>query len=262
MKFRDQMGNTIVLPEYPKRIISLVPSLTELLFDLGLDREIIGITDYCVLPKDKVKNRVKIGGPKHFDFPVIDALKPDLLIGNMEENYRAGILRLQEKYPVWMSDITTLTDMLEAINGIGAITGCEEKAKWINREISDRMNRLPRFKPLKAAYLIWKDPLMAAGGSTFINGMMEMCGFVNIFSAHNRYPVIEKGDLASAEIILLSSEPYPFSASDRERFLQEFPQIDVEIVDAMMFSWYGSHILYSADYFAKLRKIIDKKRGI
>jgi len=210
MKFRDQMGNTIVLPEYPKRIISLVPSLTELLFDLGLDREIIGITDYCVLPKDKVKNRVKIGGPKHFDFPVIDALKPDLLIGNMEENYRAGILRLQEKYPVWMSDITTLTDMLEAINGIGAITGCEEKAKWINREISDRMNRLPRFKPLKAAYLIWKDPLMAAGGSTFINGMMEMCGFVNIFQRITVTRSLRKAILPVPRLFFFRQSPTPF----------------------------------------------------
>ena len=169
MKFRDQMGNTIVLPEYPKRIISLVPSLTELLFDLGLDEEIIGITDYCVLPKDKVKNRVKIGGPKQFDFPIIDTLKPDLLIGNMEENYQAGILHLQEKYPVWMSDITTLTDMLEAISGIGAVTGRMDEADRINREISGRMDRLPQFKPLKAAYLIWKDPLMADRKSTRLN---------------------------------------------------------------------------------------------
>ena len=261
MKFRDQMGNTIVLPEYPKRIISLVPSLTELLFDLGLDEEIIGITDYCVLPKDKVKNRVKIGGPKHFDFPIIDALKPDLLIGNMEENYLAGILRLQEKYPVWMSDITTLTDMLEAISGIGAVTGRMDEADRINREISGRMDRLPQFKPLKAAYLIWKDPLMAAGGNTFINEMMKRCGFINIFSDLKRYPVIQLNELSDAEIILLSSEPYPFSPPDREYFMQEFPRIDVVIVDATMFSWYGSHILYSADYFTKLRNTIDTRPG-
>ncbi len=257
MKFRDQMGNTIVLPEYPKRIISLVPSLTELLFDLGLDEEIIGVTDFCISPENKVKNRVKIGGPKHFDFQIIDTLKPDLMIGNMEENYQAGILRLQKKYPVWMSDITTLMDMLEAISGIGAVTGRMDEADRINREISGRMDRLPRFKPLKAAYLIWKDPLMAAGGNTFINEMMKRCGFINIFSNLNRYPVIQINELSDAEIIVLSSEPYPFSTSDREYFMQEFPRIDVVIVDATMFSWYGSHILYSADYFTKLRNTLD-----
>lgn len=261
MIFSDQMGNIIDLPTDPSRIISLVPSLTELLFDLGLDEEIIGVTDYCIFPENKVKNRVKIGGPKHFNFQVINSLKPDLLIGNREENYQTGILHLQEKYPVWMSDITTLEDMQEAISGIGAVTGRMDEADKINQEISDRLNNLPQFKPLKAAYLIWKDPLMVAGGNTFINEMMKRCGFINIFSNLNRYPVIQLNDLSDAEIILLSSEPYPFSTPDREYFLQEFPRIDVAIVDATMFSWYGSHILHSADYFTKLRKTINTKPG-
>lgn len=257
MKFVDQLDNELILSAYPKRIISLVPSLTELLFELGLDKEVVGVTDYCIFPTDNVSDRPKIGGPKQFNFPLIDFLKPDLLIGNREENYQSGITRLQEKYPVWMSDIVTLEDMLKMIREIGAITGCSIKADEISEKISHSISTLPHFKPLRAAYLIWNDPLMVAAGDTFINEMMRKCGFENIFACLSRYPVIDPGELARAEIILLSTEPYPFSEKDIDHFQHKHPGSMVKIVDAAKFSWYGSHILHSADYFVQLRESID-----
>ena len=259
MEFLDQKENQLILPSYPQRIISLVPSLTELLFDLGLDNEVIGVTDYCTLPAEKVRHRTRIGSPKQFNFMIIDNLKPDLLIGNKEENYPSGIARLQEKYPVWLSDITSLEDMLQAIIGIGRITNCDENADRINQEVCESLNNLPIFKELKSAYLIWNDPLMVAGGKTFINEMMKKSGFRNIFTEKPRYPVIDLAELARADVILLSSEPFPFSQTDVLSFKQIFIQAKVEIVDAMMFSWYGSHILQSAKYFLKLRDQIDNQ---
>lgn len=260
MEFIDQLDNILILTSYPQRIISLVPSLTELLFDLGLDEEVVGVTDYCVLPSDKVSDRAKIGGPKQFNFQTIDDLKPDLLIGNREENYQSGISRLQEKYPVWMSDIVTLEDMYKMIRGIGAVTGCNTKADEISRKISQSISTLPQFKPLRAAYLIWNDPLMVAAGDTFINEMMYKCGLENIFTGLSRYPAIDPDELAGAEIILLSTEPYPFSEKDIDHFQHKYTGSMVKIVDAAKFSWYGSHILHSADYFIHFRESIDNRQ--
>ncbi len=254
MEFLDQMGNCVYLTHIPRRIISLVPSFTELLFDLGLDREVIGVTRHCVLPAEKVAGRAIIGDVKEFDFRAIENLHPDLFIGNKEENYKEGILKLAEKYPVWMSDIYTLDDALEMIRSVGRLVGRPGEAGALADEISASLNGLELTPKIKAAYLIWNDPCMAAGGSTFINDMLSRCGLENIFAGRNRYPLIAVEDLASAEVILLSSEPWTFSAAEKRAFCQKFPDKKVLEVDGLMFSWYGSRLRYSAEYFTDLHK--------
>jgi len=253
IRFTDQMGNIIQIHEYPRRIISLVPSITELLFDLGLDEEIVGITNYCTLPEDKVRNRTKVGGVKQFNFQVIEDLRPDLIIGNREENYREGIYHLQEKYPVWMSDITTIKEALGMARGVGSIVNRSVAVEDLIRETIEGLDNLPDFPPLKTAYLIWKDPLMAAAGRTFINEMLKKCGFINIFNEKTRYPEIELNELTSANTILLSSEPYPFNDSDVEFFATSFPKSIVKKIDGKIFSWYGSHMRKAPGYFVNLR---------
>jgi ABC-type Fe3+-hydroxamate transport system substrate-binding protein len=255
----DQMGNMIMLLEYPKSIISLVPSLTELLFDLGLDSEISGVTRYCILPKDKVAYRTKIGGTKKFDFDVIDRLKPDLIIGNKEENYPKGILKLHEKYPVWMSDISNVEDALQMIESVGELVNRSAEARHLINEIKSGLYNMEYYPPLKAAYLIWKNPYMTVGGDTFINDMLKRCGFVNIFESERSYPRITSDKLGEAEVILLSSEPYSFSSEDIEDLKNQYPDRDVRIVDGCIFSWYGSHLRYAAAYFKKLRDSLAKK---
>jgi len=254
MDFLDQLGNTVRLSEYPKRIISLVPSQTELLFYLGLDAEIVGVTRYCVLPEDKVGNRAIVGGTKQFNFPIIDELRPDLIIGNKEENYREGIERLQEKYPVWMSDIMTIESALQMIKSVGKLINRYKNAERLVDEIRTGLNRLEFCSPLKAAYLIWKNPYMVAAGNTFINEMLRKCGFINIFGSKNGYPKIALDELDEAEVILLSSEPYLFVGEDIENLGKRFPAQRVRFVDGAMFSWYGSRLRHAAVYFRVLRE--------
>lgn len=253
--FTDQLQNAIFLPEKPKRIVSLVPSQTELLYDLGLENEIVGLTKFCIHPQEKVKAKTKIGGTKNFHFDVIDALQPDLIIGNKEENYQEGIEKLAEKYPVWMSDIFTLEDALQMIKSVGEVTGTAENATKIAAKIADGFAGLPVLqRPVRAAYFIWKNPYMAAGSNTFIDDMLPRCGFENVFAHAERYPEIgiEMLQKSNPEVILLSSEPYPFKEKHLEEFREICPQAKVMIVDGEMFSWYGSRLLKAPEYFREL----------
>jgi ABC-type Fe3+-hydroxamate transport system substrate-binding protein len=254
-QFTDQLQNAIFLAEKPKRIISLVPSQTELLFDLGLENELVGITKFCIHPAEKVKTKTKIGGTKNFNFEVIDALQPDLIIGNKEENYQEGIEKLAEKYPVWMSDIFTLEDAVAMIRKVGELTGKSENAIEIAAIIETSFAALPLPKRrISAAYFIWKNPYMAAGSNTFINDMLQHCGFENVISNTERYPEIsiEMLQKSQPEVILLSSEPYPFQEKHFREFQEILPEAKIMIVDGEMFSWYGSRLLKAPEYFQKL----------
>ncbi len=257
MEVRDQMGYPISLRHYPQRIISLVPSLTELLIDLGSGEEIVGVTDYCILPEQKGTSKIKIGGPKNFNFQIIDDLKPDLIIGNKEENYKEGIRRLQEKYPVWMSDIVTVEDALAMIESVGRLVNRFQQAEKLGKEIRSGFTDLDFTPSWKVAYLIWKDPYMAAGGNTFIHEMLHLGGFINLFENKSRYPQIIPEELEKGEVILLSSEPYPFSSEDVESFRKRYPKQVILRVDGTMFSWYGSRMKLAPAYFYRLREAVE-----
>jgi len=255
MIVRDQMGRAVHVPERPRRIISLVPSQTELLFDLGLDAEIVGVTKFCCHPAAQTRTRQSVGGTKKFRFDVIDQLQPDLILGNKEENYREGIERLAARYPVWMSDVHTLPDALEMIRAVGAITGKPETAAQLAGRIAAGFASLPGSgRPYRAAYLIWQNPLMAAGNDTFIHDILGRIGLKNALAGHSRYPQLTAEQLHAArpELILLSSEPYPFREKHRQTFATQFPHARVELVDGEMFSWYGSRLLLAAAYLQKL----------
>ncbi len=252
----DQMGRRVEVPRYPQRIVSLVPSQTELLFDLGLENRIVGITKFCIHPEDKVKAYKKVGGTKRFRMEVIDALQPDLIIGNKEENYKEGIEHLEQRYPVWMSDIYTLDDALNMMQQLGAITGTTDKARNIALAIESSFEELkPDAHLKKVAYLIWKDPYISVGHSTFINEMLYRCGWQNVFNELGRYPEVSAEMLQAAqpELILLSSEPYPFKEKHLNEFKAICPGSRIELVDGELFSWYGSRLLQSAAYFQALQ---------
>ncbi|PSR57221.1 cobalamin-binding protein [Adhaeribacter arboris] len=248
------MGFEVEVPSRPQRIISLVPSQTELLFDLGLGEQMVGITKFCIHPAEKVKNKTIIGGTKNFHFDVINALQPDFIIGNKEENYRDGILQLKENYPVWMSDISNLAEALEMMQQIGLVTNTAVAAEKLTQKIKTFFQKINSTLDLPTAYFIWRKPYMSVGPDTFIHEMLKICGFLNAFSAYNRYPEINAEQLQAANptLILLSSEPYPF----KEKHIQEFrnicPHAIVKLVDGELFSWYGSRLQYSAEYFENL----------
>jgi ABC-type Fe3+-hydroxamate transport system substrate-binding protein len=252
--FRDQLGREIQLDAPPQRIVSVVPSQTELLYDLGLEDHICGLTWFCVNPEGAMKQKTRIGGTKNLKTDKILALKPDLIIANKEENERSQIEALAEKAPVWISDIHHIEDALDMIKGVGEICDREEKAADLNMRIRTGFEQLKAVKPLRTLYLIWKDPYMSIGRDTFIHYTMEKWGLKNVLGDQLRYPEISPEEICALnpELILLSSEPYPF----REKHIQELkeilPSAKVALADGEMFSWYGSRLLYVPEYLNTL----------
>ena len=173
-----------------QRIISLVPSQTELLYALGLDEEVIGITKFCVHPEKWFRTKTRIGGTKNINIEKIFSLKPDLVIANKEENVKEQIEALQKFTKVYVSDVANLVDAKNMIFQVGELIDKKEIATYLVEEIEKRFSRLESTSQDKitAAYLIWRDPYMAAGGDTFIHDMMNRCGFKNIFEERLRYP--------------------------------------------------------------------------
>jgi ABC-type Fe3+-hydroxamate transport system substrate-binding protein len=248
----DQMGNSVMVSVPPKRIISLVPSQTELLADLGLVDEVVGITKFCVHPQTW-KQKPHVGGTKLFNYGHIDQLAPDLIIGNKEENYREGIEELQKKYPVWMSDIETLSDATEMIRSIGVLTDRSLRAQEIANGIEERFTHVKQVSSMKTLYLIWKKPWMAAGKNTFIDCMLSRLGLINAVE-RSRYPELGEQEIKQIDpdLILLSSEPYPFKEHHSKELKALCPNAKIVLVDGEMFSWYGSRLLKAPAYFETL----------
>ena len=254
--FKDQMGRTVEVPEQLRRIISLVPSQTELLSDLGLDSEVVGITKFCIHPDEWFRTKTRVGGTKKLNLEVIRSLEPDLILGNKEENSRSDIEWLAAGYPVWMSDISTLDNALEMIAAVSSLVNKEKEGLRMAEDIADAFDRQlhPSSKPLKALYLIWYNPWMGAGSGTLIDDMLKRCGFQNVLDSHRRYPELSPEVLATLnpEVVLLSSEPFPFKDKHSDAIRTFFPSAKVLLVDGEMFSWYGSRLLKSPAYFAQL----------
>jgi len=252
MLYRDQLDRPVSIIDSPKRIISLVPSQTKLLVDLGLEDRIVGVTKFCVHPAWIRKTKKIVGGTKNFRFDVIESLNPDLIIGNKEENDQDEIEKLMRNYPVWMSDIITIEESLEMILLLGEILDARSEADKIVQKIkNDFATPLP--KKGSAAYVIWYEPIMVAGSKTFINEMMALAGFENKISK-GRYPIVNLKDLKelAPEYILLSSEPYPFKKKHVDYFNAHLPKSKIRLIDGELFSWYGSRLLDAKSYFLSL----------
>lgn len=256
----DQIGHTIELKKHPKRIVSLVPSQTELLHEFGLDTEVVGITKFCIHPKQWFKTKERVGGTKTLHMEKIKQLSPDLIIANKEENTKAQIEELQSMFPVWTSDISNLSESLEMINSLGEITNKISEAEQLIAKISSEFQKLSDIKTSKTAlYLIWNNPYMSVGNNTFIHDMMERMNLINVTHSQERYPTLpiqQIQDLAP-DLILLSSEPFPFKEKHRKEMENCCPQSKVVLVDGEMFSWYGSRLLKSANYFIDLHDKIS-----
>ena len=248
------MKREVLLPVFPLRIVSLVPSQTELLFELGLGERVVGITKFCIHPKTWFESNPRVGGTKHLDFGKIAALKPDLIIGNKEENSKEDIEALEKEYSVWMSDIYTFEDALEMIFEVSGFTNSEEKGIEILRAISkakDAFNEPTDLK--KVVYFIWNDPYMVVGKNTFIDDMLYHAGYVNVVM-ENRYLELSIENLKALdpEVVLLSSEPFPFKKKHVDALKKHLPEAEIKIVDGEMFSWYGSKLTKAFPYFASL----------
>ncbi|CAM3445775.1 ABC transporter substrate-binding protein [Aequorivita lipolytica] len=257
MEFLDQLKRTVKLSKTPERIISLVPSQTELLVDLGLRNNLVGITKFCVHPSDLKSEKAIVGGTKNVNFDKIKSLRPDIIICNKEENTEEMVKVLADIAPVWISDIANIPESVVMIKKLGEIFGTISEASELISQISSEVENFRSYiehsKTRKVLYLIWKNPYMAAGKGTFIDSLLRENNFENVFTEDiNRYPEVSINDFEKADLILLSTEPYPFKDSDVIALQNEF-KTEVKKVDGEYFSWYGSRLKDAFKYFKTLR---------
>lgn len=254
---KDQMGKIVSVPAFPERIVSLVPSQTELLFDLSLGDRVVGITKFCVHPREWFQSKTRVGGTKQVKLDVVKSLAPDLIIGNKEENTLQDIEELRKIAPVWMSDIESLSDALKMIVDIGALTNAPNKANEIAESIHTSFQEFHVAVPGKTIlYLIWKNPYMGAAEETFIDDLLtNVLQLKNCLTPLKRYPAIDFDNFKeNPDYIFLSSEPFPFNKSHVLELEQRFPKSKIVLVDGEFFSWYGSRLLGTVSYFQRLRQ--------
>ena len=257
----DQLGRKLEFLKTPIKIISVVPSQTELLFDLGLDIEITGITKFCVHPKEWLKTKTIVGGTKNLNIDKIRKLNPDLILANKEENNKEDIALLENEFNVWISDIKNLDEAYQMIKDVSYLLCRTENGMNLIEQIRacfDKLNVLTK-REISCAYLIWESPLMTVGADTFIDDMLKHCGFRNVFSEFKRYPEISYENIRQLkpEVILLSSEPYPYFDKKITEFETMFPLSKIFLVDGEFFSWFGSRLKNSTLYFTELREKIE-----
>lgn len=263
-QYTDQTGRVIKIKTPARRIVSVVPSQTELLEALGLEEEVVGITKFCIHPERWFRSKQRIGGTKTLHVDHILELEPDLVIANKEENEKEQILELAGQIPVWISNVNSLKEAYDMILSVGELTATQPLAQNLVFEIKQQFNTLQRLREQRSvAYLIWNDPLMVAGGSTFIDKMLDLCGLENIFrNAQGRYPEVSHEELKgkAPDLIFLSSEPFPFGKKHAAKFETLFPDSRVMLVDGELFSWYGSRLKHAPVYLNGLLNSIEKEK--
>ncbi len=251
----DQLQRQLQLSQPPQRIISTVPSQTELLYSLGLEQQVTGITKFCVHPPHWKKTKTIIGGTKNLHLDKIKALAPDLIIANKEENLEAEITELAKDFPVFVSDVINLASALDMIERIGMLTNTTAKATALIDTITAGFNKMePARVNKRTAYLIWQEPYMTIGNDTFIHDMLQRCGCTNVFAHRQRYPETTIAELQSlqVELLLLSTEPYPFKQKHVDALQTLLPSTTIALADGEFFSWYGSRLSKAPAYFTQL----------
>ena len=251
------MLSSFIFNSPPKRIVCLVPSITELLHYLGLQTQTVGITKFCIHPPLWHKTIPHIGGTKNVNIAKIIALQPDCIICSKEENVLSQIATLAATTPIYITNVTNFASSLKMIIAIGKLTNKATQAHKLVKEIRQQF-AVKIKKPLTAIYLIWQNPYLTVGGDTFIHSMMQKAGFVNILKNLKRYPTLSISQIQSLapEVILLSTEPFPFKTKHAIALQLLLPNSKVILVNGEMFSWYGSKMLAMPAYFLQLQQYI------
>ncbi|MFD2550263.1 ABC transporter substrate-binding protein [Bizionia sediminis] len=261
MWIKDQLYRECYFSSTPKRIVCLVPSITELICDLGLESALVGVTKFCVHPQHIRKQTTVVGGTKQVHYHKIRDLNPDIILCNKEENTQEMIAELEAIAPVHISDINTIANCIELIRMYGQVFNCAPRAEQLAEKIATAKTDFEKFtKTLptrEVAYFIWKDPWMLAANNTFIHYMLELNKFTNAFAHKKRYPELAPNTVyAHVDFVFLSSEPYPFKDLHKDLIHPQFPNAHVELIDGEMFSWYGSRLLLAFSYFKKLHNFV------
>jgi iron complex transport system substrate-binding protein len=247
----DDLGRSVRAPKTPQRIVSLCPSITETLFALGLERQLVGRTRYCIHPTEQVISITDIGGTKNPRVDDILKLEPDLIIAEKEENRPEDVAALECDVPVYVTDVRSIPGALAMTRRIGKLCHRSSEAETLAQQIEDRWRELPQVsRPIRVAYLIWRKPWMVAGNDTYICDVLERLGLHNVFADRvGRYPETTLDEIMqfAPDVVLLSSEPYPFKDSHVQEFANALPNAKVLLVDGEAFSWYGARMLLAAD---------------
>lgn len=266
MTFFDDLGNELTLKSTPKRIVSLVPSITETLYDLNLEDDIVGVTKFCVHPVHFKHVKTIVGGTKDAKIEKIKTLKPDIVFCNKEENTPEIVAQLQKFTQVYVTNIRCIDDAISMIEKFGLILNRRVDARQINHKINIKLNDfnlfIKDFELKKAAYFIWYNPWMVAGNDTFINSLLSLNKFTNIYqNKKDIYPTIEAKKIrleGDPDFVLFSSEPFPFKDKHVFEMGRHTHHASAIYVDGEMFSWFGSRLLKSFDYFKSLRERITQ----
>ncbi len=251
----DATGYTYSLGNPPQRIVSLVPSQTEFLFALGLENRVVGFTKFCVHPPLAKKEKKVVGGTKQIRMEELHALQPDFILANKEENTREMVENLRQTYPVWVTDVRTLPEAFQMMTEVGILTEKRAEAEQLVGNIAAAFGKLANLPIQRVLYLIWRNPYMAAGTDTFIHSLLQQAGFENVVR-QPRYPELSPETMLqlAPEVVLLSSEPFPFKEKHIAELVAWLPESHIVLANGELFSWYGSRLLHSPDYFLELKK--------
>jgi len=265
-RITDQLNRALIFEGAPKRIVSLVPSQTELLVDLGLEESIVGVTKFCVHPVHLRKAKTIVGGTKEVHYDRIKALRPDVILCNKEENTKEMVEELEKIAPVHVSDIYTIDDTVELINQYGQLFSIQNNADEISNALVGLVGAFKTYisdRPVKkVAYFIWRKPWMVTGSNTIIHHLLSLNKFENVFAELSRYPEVAITSLVGKnkpDFIFLSSEPYPFKKKHILELKELLPDANILLVDGEYFSWYGTRLLGAFNYFKALHKLLDNK---
>jgi len=255
----DQIDRSIVLEDVPTTVVSLVPSITELICDLAGVDVLVGRTKFCMHP-ESLKPIEIIGGTKTINIEKIKSLNPDLIIANKEENIKAQVEELMDDYQVWVSDVADYEDGIDLIRRLASLFDKTAIGDDLIKNIHSTVDSFNNTDKIPVAYMIWKDPYMTVGGDTYINSMINKLNLENVFKNKKRYPKVELWEIrnSKAEFILLSSEPYPFKEKHAKELESQLDGKKVLLVDGEFFSWYGSRITKKRSYLQTLLNQIQK----
>lgn len=245
------------------RIVSLVPSITELLFDLGVGDRVVGRTGFCIHPRDAVRDVPKVGGTKDVKLDALRALAPTHVIVNVDENEAETVDAIRAFVPhVIVTHPNAPEDNLALYRLLGAIFGAQARAAQLTAELANELGvcRATDWRRERVLYLIWKDPWMTVASDTYIARTLACVGWdvppsTGGFAGANRYPVIASLDAAAAAVdrVLLSSEPFMFRAQHVAE-LQARLTVPVDLIDGEMTSWYGSRAIHGLAWLREFRR--------
>ncbi|NIJ45858.1 ABC-type Fe3+-hydroxamate transport system substrate-binding protein [Wenyingzhuangia heitensis] len=265
MTFTDDLGYTLNFDKKPKRIISLVPSITETLYDLNVEEFIVGVTKFCVHPVHFKHTKAIVGGTKTIKLEKIKELQPDIVFCNKEENTPEIVAQLQEFTQVYVTKISTIEDSKRMIANFGVLLNRRTEADLLNRKIDLKLEAfktfIADFEIKKVAYFIWYNPWMVAANSTYINTLLSLNKFDNIYSNLEQYPEINPKRIrhdGDPEVLFFSSEPFPFKDKHAFEISEYTNRSSAVFVDGEMFSWFGSRLIKAFDYFKTVRNRIDQ----